>query len=43
MGLSLYQWLIIIAFIGVLIWAFGPKRKGRFKKDGQIPFEDDKD
>jgi len=39
MGLSFYQWLIIIAFIGVLIWAFGPKRKGRFKKDGQIPLK----
>jgi cytochrome c oxidase cbb3-type subunit IV len=41
--MTIYHWLLIAGFIGVLIWAFGPKRKGRFKQDGQIPFEDDKD
>ena len=43
MELSIYHWLIIAAFIGVVIWAFGRKRKARFEKDAKIPFEKDKD
>jgi cytochrome c oxidase cbb3-type subunit 4 len=43
MELTIYHGLIIIAFIGVVIWAFGRKRKGRFEKDAEIPFEKDKD
>ena len=42
MELTIYHWLIIIAFIGVVIWAFGRKRKGRFEKDAEITFEDGK-
>ena len=41
MELSIYHWLIIAAFIGVVIWAFGRKRKARFEKDARIPFEED--
>ena len=43
MELSIYHWLIIIAFIGVVIWAFGRKRKARFEEDVRIPLEDGKD
>ena len=43
MELSLYHWLIIAAFIGVVIWAFGRKRKARFEEDARIPFDDRKD
>ncbi len=43
MELSIYHWLIIAAFIGVVIWAFGRKRKARFEKDARIPFEEDKE
>lgn len=43
MELSIYHWLIIAAFIGVLVWAFGRKRKARFEKDARIPFEKGKD
>lgn len=43
MELSIYHWLIIIAFIGVVIWAFGRKRKARFEEDARIPFDDRKD
>ncbi len=43
MELTIYHWLIIAAFIGVVIWAFGRKRKARFEKDARIPFEDGKD
>ena len=43
MELTIYHGLIIIAFMGVVIWAFGRKRKGRFEEDARIPFEDGKD
>ena len=43
MELTIYHGLIIIAFIGVVIWAFGRKRKARFEKDARITFEDGKD
>lgn len=31
---------LIALFAGVLIWAFGRKRKKRFEQDGRIPFEE---
>ena len=43
MELTIYHGLIIIAFIGVVIWAFGRKRKARFEEDARIPFEEGKD
>ena len=43
MELSIYHWLIIAAFIGVVVWAFGRKRKARFEKDARIPFDKGKD
>ncbi len=42
MELSLYHWILIAAFVGIVIWAFGRKRKARFEKDAKIPFDDDK-
>ena len=39
MELTIYHGLIIVAFIGVLVWTFGRKRKKRFEKDGRIPFD----
>ncbi|SEK78669.1 cytochrome c oxidase cbb3-type subunit 4 [Atopomonas hussainii] len=33
--------VIFIAFIGVLIWAYGGKRKARFDEDAMLPFADD--
>jgi cytochrome c oxidase cbb3-type subunit IV len=39
MELSLYHWLLIAAFVGVVAWAFGRKRKARFEKDAEIPFD----
>jgi hypothetical protein len=32
MELTIYHGLIIAAFIGVVIWAFGRKRKARFEE-----------
>ena len=42
MELTIYHGLIIVAFIGIVIWAFGRKRKARFEQDGKIPFENGK-
>lgn len=42
MELTIYHFLLIAAFVGIVIWAFGRKRKARFEKDAQIPFEDGK-
>ena len=39
MELTVYHWLILAAFVGIVIWAFGRKRKKRFEKDAMIPFE----
>ena len=39
---TIYHWILIAAFVGIVIWAFGRKRKSRFKKDGDIPFDDGK-
>ncbi|MGO8917531.1 MAG: cbb3-type cytochrome oxidase subunit 3 [Stellaceae bacterium] len=43
MDLAIYQWILIAVFIGIVVWAFGRKRKARFKKDAKIPFEDGED
>lgn len=43
MELTIYHWLVAAAFIGVIFWVFRGKRKKRFDKDSQIPFDDDKD
>lgn len=36
----IYAVVLIVLFIGVLFWAFGKKRKQRFEKDAEIPFQD---
>ena len=42
MDLTVYHLILIVAFIAIVIWAFGRKRKARFERDAQIPFEGDK-
>lgn len=42
MDLAIYQWILIAVFIGIVVWAFGRKRKKRFEKDARIPFDDGK-
>lgn len=37
---TLYLLGLIALFIGVLIWAFGRKRKKRFEQDARIPFDE---
>ena len=43
MDLTIYHWLLIAAFIGIVIWVFSRKRKARFQKDAKIPFDEEKD
>ncbi|KAF1065438.1 MAG: hypothetical protein GAK45_02154 [Pseudomonas citronellolis] len=33
--------VVMVAFIGVLIWAYGGNRKKRFDEDAMLPFADD--
>ena len=40
--LTIYLLLLIAAFVGIVVWAFGRKRKARFEKDAKIPFDDGK-
>ncbi len=31
---------LVVAFIGIVWWAYGARRKKRFEKDGDIPFKE---
>jgi cytochrome c oxidase cbb3-type subunit 4 len=42
MDALIYYLLLIVAFVAIVVWAFGRKRKARFEKDAKIPFEGDK-
>ena len=42
MEFTIYHAILLAAFVAVVIWAFGRKRKARFERDAKIPFEDDK-
>lgn len=33
--------LLLAIFIGIVWWAFGPRRKKRFERAARIPLEDD--
>lgn len=43
MNLSIYLVILVAAFIGIVFWVFGRKRRARFEKDAQIPFDDKKE
>jgi cbb3-type cytochrome oxidase subunit 3 len=40
MELTIYHWIRLAAFVGIVIWAFGRRRKARFEKDAEIPFRE---
>lgn len=42
MDYGIYLVILVIAFVGIVIWAYGRKRKARFDKDAAIPFDDRK-
>jgi cytochrome c oxidase cbb3-type subunit IV len=42
MAATIYFLILVAAFIGIVIWAFGRKRKARFEADARIPLDDNK-
>jgi cytochrome c oxidase cbb3-type subunit IV len=42
MDLIIYLFILIAAFIGIVVWVFGRKRKARFERDARIPFDEKK-
>ena len=42
MNYTIYLLILFTAFVGIVVWAFGRKRKARFKRDSIIPFDDSK-
>jgi cbb3-type cytochrome oxidase subunit 3 len=37
---SLYYVMLGAAVVGVVWWAFGARRKQRFERDGEMPFDE---
>jgi len=37
---TIFLLILIAAFVGIVVWAFGRKRKASFEKDARIPFDD---
>jgi cytochrome c oxidase cbb3-type subunit 4 len=42
MAATIYLLILVAAFIGIVIWVFGRKRRARFEADARIPFDDGK-
>jgi cbb3-type cytochrome oxidase subunit 3 len=42
MAATIYLLILVAAFIGIVIWVFGRKRKARFEADARIPLDDNK-
>ena len=40
MAAAIYLLILVAAFIGIVIWVFGRKRKARFEADARIPLDD---
>ena len=38
-GGAWYLVILVAAFLGIVWWAFGDKRKERFEQDGKLPFK----
>ena len=38
--LTIYLIALVVLFVGIVVWAFGRKRKARFEQDAKIPFQD---
>ena len=39
---TIYLLILVAAFIGIVIWVFGRKRKARFEANARIPLDNDK-
>ena len=38
---TIYLLILVAAFLGIVIWVFGRKRKARFEANARIPLDDD--
>ena len=38
---TIYSLILVVAFVAIVIWVFGRKRKARFEADARIPLRDD--
>jgi cytochrome c oxidase cbb3-type subunit 4 len=38
--LTIYLVALVVLFVGIVAWALGRKRKARFERDAEIPFQD---
>jgi cytochrome c oxidase cbb3-type subunit IV len=39
---TIYLLILIAAFVGIVVWVLGRKRKARFESDARIPLDDKK-
>jgi cbb3-type cytochrome oxidase subunit 3 len=39
---TIYLLLLVAAFIAIVVWVFGRKRKARFEAHARIPLDNDK-
>jgi len=42
-GYVIYTVILLLAFVSIVIWVFSKKRKARFHKDADIPFEEEQE
>lgn len=42
-GYVIYTVIMLLVFVSIVAWVFSRKRKARFRKDANIPFEDGQD
>lgn len=38
---SIWTVLVLVIFVGIVVWAWSAKRKGDFDRAANIPFDDD--
>lgn len=38
---TIFLLILVAAFVGIVIWVFGRKRKARFEAKARIPLDDD--
>jgi len=42
MVVTIYLLILVAAFVGIVVWVFGSKRKARFEADARIPLDNEK-
>ncbi len=42
-GYAIYTVILLLVFVSIGVWVFSKKRKARFDKDANIPFEEERD